>query len=1364
MLLLVLMVLIPSAYAGFSYGVHEVKAVHAGKKTARRLSSQEVKIEAGRVIVDSSNGRKSELFSGGTPGEEKGICQVKLGNSSTEGSSCNIACAPDSRMDSINSEQFVQVQSHVNIFARQYQDENIDLSVKAPGGYIKVYRVYTNDKWQFEHEYNSLGVSTVQAGNIHKSGMIYRRGKDGLFHYKSFIIRQLGERYRWENKRGEYVLFSKKGKMLETGNLFGALARYRYKDDQLISIDDRTSTPVYNFIYDENGKVTRISDQHGREVSYVWQDDKLNKVVDVLSNTMRYSYNIDGRLVEKADDAGRKFYVSYHPDGAVRNVLSRKGGGHSFSYKQEEGGSVFYAKVTSTMGNVQEYWFNAVGETLKIKENENVVREDTWDEGTRMSVDELGYRTTRTYDKQNNLTKVAYEDGSSVRFSYDTNNNLIRVIDELDVETHYSYNKKGLVDRIWAAFGTDEQVLTEYEYDKGGNRIRSTVESEAGSVTTRFTYDELDNLITITDPLGGVYEYEYDYMGNVVKETDASGLSGIMVYDLKGRLRRIRYHDGQSLESVYDAADRLISQTDGEGHSTLYSYDYQDNLTKVKDSMGGVIRYSYDNGNRLTKKIDEEGKYHVFFYVGGSDRVSKIVDGNGNEVNITYRAFDNCGSCPMTFSHKPVRIQFPTFTRQFKYDRRGRLEEKSDLYGTLFLTERYSYDKAGRLITRIDKDGSSTHWDYDNLNRVITITDRASGATHLRYDRLGNLIALTDAGGNTTRYEYDLLGRKTVEKRPQGGVFRYGYDPAGRLLYRRDGKGQEIRYSYDANTGYLMGYNFSQKKTKARGQAVKFSYDNKGRLTGYEDGVTKATYGYDSLGRRTSVLVDYGSFASRHSYTYYKNGLKKTYIAPDGLVHSYRYTPINTLEEVSIYGVGSIGFDSYKWLRPERVVSPGMVRRDHVDDFLRLAARKTMVGGKIILDQGYRYNAVDNIVRRSSGHGVTDYSYDRLQRLIAVEHEGKLPEVFRYDAIGNIVSTSSESKFEYDSGYQLIAMGDTTYKYDIDGNALEKKNKDGVLRFVYNFENRVVGVIKDGVESRYYYDPFGRRLYKDVAGKRTWFAYSDEGLVAEFDKDGEMLTSYSWQPDGPWSTDPILLSQGNKHYFYHNDNLGTPQTLTDTEGKVVWLANYNSFGAISIEKEEVGNNLRLPGQYYDEETGLHYNWHRYYEPETGRYLSPDPMGLEGGMNLFSYVDGNPVNWVDPWGLSPRPAGVLNTQGLHWRGPATSHYNTHVTDGCLGAACQGEKVGFARPEIAHKDAMDEHQTARICIEQERGWLIEKSDFQSWLLDFKANGRYGHQCKDEYGALEKDYDRLMGGWVASSRSLRELTDYKRKLVQR
>ena len=167
----------------------------------------------------------------------------------------------------------------------------------------------------------------------------------------------------------------------------------------------------------------------------------------------------------------------------------------------------------------------------------------------------------------------------------------------------------------------------------------------------------------------------------------------------------------------------------------------------------------------------------------------------------------------------------------------------------------------------------------------------------------------------------------------------------------------------------------------------------------------------------------------------------------------------------------------------------------------------------------------------------------------------------------------------------------------------------------------------------YYYDPFGRRLWKEVGGTKILFHYGNEGLLGEYDATGAEIKFYGWKPGSHWGTDPLYMQQGGQTYFFHNDELGTPQKMTTATGAVVWSAQYSSFGKAAIDSTStVENNLRFPGQYEDVETGLHYNWWRYYDSSIGRYFSPDPLGMKEGVNLYLYVSNKLNNAIDPTGL------------------------------------------------------------------------------------------------------------------------------------
>ena len=238
----------------------------------------------------------------------------------------------------------------------------------------------------------------------------------------------------------------------------------------------------------------------------------------------------------------------------------------------------------------------------------------------------------------------------------------------------------------------------------------------------------------------------------------------------------------------------------------------------------------------------------------------------------------------------------------------------------------------------------------------------------------------------------------------------------------------------------------------------------------------------------------------------------------------------------------------------------------------------------------------------------------------------------------------------YNKNNELLQKDTSEFTYDENGNMISKTVAGSTTNYQYDIDNRLLSVEEDGsAVASYYYDPFGRRLWKDVDGTKTYFHYADEGLVAEADGTGAVVKSYGYVPNSTWTTDPLFMTVGGEYYFYQNDHLGTPQKMTSVTGAVVWSANYDAFGTAIVDPaSSVVNNLRFAGQYFDAETELHYNWHRYYDPSTGRYLTVDPIGLEGGINLFSYANGNPVNVIDPIGFmgrKPDPADLNNAKKI-----------------------------------------------------------------------------------------------------------------------
>jgi RHS repeat-associated protein len=266
---------------------------------------------------------------------------------------------------------------------------------------------------------------------------------------------------------------------------------------------------------------------------------------------------------------------------------------------------------------------------------------------------------------------------------------------------------------------------------------------------------------------------------------------------------------------------------------------------------------------------------------------------------------------------------------------------------------------------------------------------------------------------------------------------------------------------------------------------------------------------------------------------------------------------------------------------------------------------------------------------------------------------------FDYDTVGNRtarIKNRIEQRYAIDGGtnrLQSITGAPTErFRHDHNGNLLTRTTGAGnpagdfpttsQSTYTYHPDTNRLQTVEMGPDSiqqqtrpadppQYNYNHLGQRVTKTVGAKTTVYHYDINGqMIAETDPTGNLIKAYVWLQGEPLS----MIDAGGDVYYYHNDHLGTPQRMTDSNGKLVWDADYLPYGMTDVRLNSVENNLRFAGQYYDQETGLHYNYNRYYDPKLGRYLRADPIGQLGGVNLYVYALDNPVNISDPLGLNP----------------------------------------------------------------------------------------------------------------------------------
>ena len=1067
--------------------------------------------------------------------------------------------------------------------------------------------------------------------------------------------------YRWKDISGNWSTFDSDGRLLSHGDRNGLKVSFLYESGdsgKLTGVADNTGRQVLWYEY-VSGNVSVVRDISGREVSYNYSGGNLSDVTDVLGNKTFYTYGSGGRLEIKTDPEGRKTTISYDDFGYVESVTDENGEGKFFEYSYNEAQKQYYASIKYSTGKIKEMWFDRNGDRIRTNINGRTVETVIIEGRNRTVIDADGNETHRQYDGRENLVRETYPDDSWVSYQYESKfNNLMRVTDERNVLAVYEYDDFGNRTEKTEAAGTPDERISEYTYDEDGNlkTVKVLGDVRTADAVTGMTYDENGNLETVTGPDGNITSYTYNIMGQVLTRTDPRNKVWTYDYDDMGNLKTVTDPLNHTTQFFYDGAGNKIREIDPDGKITHYAYK-NGRLDTVTDHLGNITQFEYDSEGQLKKQTDREGKTVTQDYDLDS-RLKKMTDGNGNEIVYDYEdaSGSSCSSgCSGGGTDQPSKIIYPTFTREFDYDNRGRKKTETDIlsdavqYQTVF-----GYDPAGNLTEVTDKENRKTASKYDKLGRKVSVTDSMNGESVYTYDDRDNLISLKDAEGNITWFEYDRNNRLKKEIRPMGEETVYDYDGAGNLVQKTDAMNQKTVYGYDdaGRMKEIRYYAASDYDTPEK--TVALDYYPAGAIKSYTDGVTSATYEYDDLHRKISEVVDYGDFTLSFAYAYYKNGLKKSFKGPDGIVYEYTYDNNNQLTGISIPGSGTIAYDSYQWNRPLSVSYPGGVTKTYGYDPLMRVNAITVKDPvqKVLMDYQYAYDKMDNILSKQTEHGDYSYTYDPLYQLKTADNAVLDDEEYAYDKVGNrLTSEGVSGNWTYNDNNELLSYGGYTSDYDANGNMIRKSGNGEVFNYIYNVENRLVRVEKgDGsVVGEYYYDPFGRRLWKDADGVKTFFLYADEGLVGEYDENGAVIKTYGYKPNSVWTTDPVFMKQGSEHYFYQNDHLGTPVQMTDMNGGVVWSVRYDAFGVAEVEgASAVMNNLRLPGQYFDGESGLHYNWYRYYNSDVGRYIRIDPIGFDGGINLFSYTYNNPIVFLDPDGtfawiiLSPCIKGAMTS--------------------------------------------------------------------------------------------------------------------------
>ncbi|WP_326807173.1 DUF6531 domain-containing protein [Streptomyces sp. NBC_01775] len=854
----------------------------------------------------------------------------------------------------------------------------------------------------------------------------------------------------------------------------------------------------------------------------------------------------------------------------------------------------------------------------------------------------LGYGYTDGY-----LTEVINSSGLPLRFEYDDEGRVISWTDTNDRRYDYVYDN---LHRVIAEGGTAGHMQVRIDYDghdtASGHRV-TTLTSAAGH-TTRTLFDEHGLMVGEIDPLGHRTTTERDAYNRPLSHTDALGHTTRFTYDAAGRLAAVVRPDGTTVTTARNEMGLPVTTTDPDGAVWRQEWDEHGNRTALTDPAGHTTRYAYDTRGHLALVTDP---------LGAVTRVR--CDPAGLPVEIT----DPLGA-----------------TTRYERDAFGRpVRETNPLGAEATLT----WTAEGRLGSRAAPDGSTERWEWDGEGSCVRHVDAAGGETRYEYTHFDMLEARTGPDGVRYEFAYDAELRMTRVTNPQGLTWDYTYDSAGRLIAETDFDDRTQRYELDG-VGSLV------RRTTPLGEEIIYERDALGRTVRKDAAGAVTTYAYDPAGR----LLEAVSPDAELRYQRDKLGRVKTELVNGrALTHAYdalgrrtrRVTPSGAVSTSAYDGVGNrtsltasghiVDFvHDVAGRETERRIGPEGLTLSQVWDPAGRLRTQSLGAQETIQSREYEYRAdgyltsMDDLL---AGHSTFDL--DAAGRVTAIHARG-WTEQYAYDEAGNQTeatwptthaSPEAIGPRTYE-GTAIKSAGKVRYEHDDAGRiTLRQKTrlskKPDTWRYTWDTEDRLTQVVTpDGTIWRYEYDPLGRRTAKHR------MAAEEKTETVTFTWDGPTLIEQT--TDAPALPHPVTLTWDHKGFtpltqteritdessqqeidsrFYAivSDLVGTPSELVDESGDIAWRTQSTLWGTTTWHASSTTYTpLRFPGQYHDPETGLHYNYFRYYDPETARYLSRDPLGLEAAANPVAFVD-NPRAWTDTLGLAPCHSG-----GRAWWGP------------------------------------------------------------------------------------------------------------------
>lgn len=906
---------------------------------------------------------------------------------------------------------------------------------------------------------------------------------------------------------------------------------------------------------------------------------------------------------------------------------------------------------TSTTRTYDSYWRLDTFTDASFTQHQRTYTSGTGSRGrTHKLKSAIGTGEDRTVtfeyaDEDKNLISKRIQSGLTTEYDYYSNGRLkeARVVDTTSHSKPYATN------------GQSQRTTYTYEYyDLDERQLKKiTVDGPRTDVTdiTTLDYDLLGRLVASTNAVGHVTTFSNFNAWGLPQTIDKSGL-----------ITTLGYKAGASkplLESIQIGNQSPLT-------TTYNSYELAETVTYPS---GASFTYHY-------KTIDPESLYLIENQLGERLSLDRAVDRDTQITTFTRSTFAD--SQTTTASYHMVKL----------YDAIGRLYQTTNSLGGV--TE-HNYNEKDLLTTTNqnanDGDGNPTNifasYDYDFRDRLISHYENYAG-TNFLYNSLDELKSVEDALLRKTTYVKDAFGNAIqIVSRDSGKTIQY-FDNANNLVSVTDAESITKIYTYDElNRLKTIQYPGSPSEN------ISLSYDGTlpnqhgiGRLTQISGpgGVTTLYYDFEGHVVKEVWMFLGQTYITEYAYT---NELLTSMTYPSGRTVVYRYDGLGRVNEVEWQEGATTHLLAsnviYKPFGPLSSYQYGNGITHSIGHDINYRVTNITSGSALNLSYDYDgFERITSILDTLNTNNSQTLRYDVHNRLENAQGSYGYREYF-YDDIGNrsdLVVDGEQYSYWYNSAGKLQRVYDETRFKNLK-RFTYRKNGDaktaGSTQLSMNHADQVGSVTTPSGTISYKYSLTNQRVYK--SGVEVVYHYDQQGnLLAESDANtGQTIREYYYLNGGLVSTLPVSGSAGQlaNLQYVHLNHINTPVKLTDMFGSVVWSAHHMPFGEATLDVELTTFNIRFPGQYFDAETGLHYNWNRYYDPNTGRYLQSDPIGLKGGINTYAYVGSNPSSYVDPFGLR-------TTVIITYDYGVGSHAAVHTTNGNSGGPFLYDPAGSYQP--------------------------------------------------------------------------------------